>query len=61
MASREFSDGIEWERQESQEVGNMVVLSIILEKHLEWQPLSRNQNTGLSPGPVWVCSQMAQL
>lgn len=39
----------------------MVVLSIILEKYLEWQPLSRNQNTGLSPGPVWVCSQMAQL
>lgn len=39
----------------------MVVLSIILEKYLERQPLSRNQNTGLSPGPVWVCSRMAQL
>lgn len=61
VASREFSDGIEWERQESQEARNMVVLSLILEKYLEWQPLSRNQNTGLSPGPVWVSSQMAQL
>lgn len=61
MASRQFSDGLEWERQESQEARNMVGPSLILEKYLEWQPLSRNQNTGLSLGPVWVCSQMAQL
>lgn len=61
VASREFSDGLEWERRESQEARNMVVPSLILEKYLEWQPLSRNQNTGLSPGPVWVCSQIAQL
>lgn len=39
----------------------MVVLWMILEKYLEWQPLSRNKNMGLSLGPAWVCSQMAQL
>lgn len=39
----------------------MVAMSMILDETPGMAARKGNQNTGLSPAPAWVCSQMAQL